>query len=114
VLTSGFLSPDSGSSNNVMSILGSPSALPRTLVIHHTSDGCKFTLPAGVEPFIKWAGGRARVNWLSGGAEQGDPCQARGHHGFAGRAGGRLPIIVCNDCASDLWRGGLVDRIRAG
>lgn len=87
VLTSGVLSPDSGSSNNVMSILGSPSALPRTLVIHHTSDGCKFTLPAGVEPFIKWAGGRARVNWLSGGAEQGDPCQARGHHGFAGLDG---------------------------
>jgi hypothetical protein len=87
VLTSGFLSAESGSSSNVMSILGSPSALPRTLVIHHTSDACKFTLPAGVDPFIKWAGGRARVKWLSGGAEQGDPCQARGHHGFNGLDG---------------------------
>ncbi len=87
VLTSGFLSPDSGSSSNVMSILGSPSALPRTLVIHHRQDACKFTLPAGVEPFIKWSAGKARVSWLSGGAEEGDPCQARGHHGFNGLDG---------------------------
>ena len=87
VLTSGFLSPESGSSSNVMSILGSPSALPRTLVIHHTSDGCRFTLPAGVDPFIKWSAGRARAKWLSGGAEQGDPCEARGHHGFNGLDG---------------------------
>ncbi|MGC2778757.1 MAG: alpha/beta hydrolase [Bradyrhizobium sp.] len=87
VLTSGFLSPESGSSSNVMSILGSPSALPRTLVIHHSSDGCKFTQPAGVDPFIRWSGGKARVKWLSGGAEQGDPCQAGGHHGFNGLDG---------------------------
>jgi hypothetical protein len=87
VLTSGFLSPDSGGTVNVMSILGSPSALPRTLVIEHRNDACKFTQPAGVEPFIKWSGGRARVNWLSGGAEQGDPCEAFGHHGFNGLDG---------------------------
>jgi hypothetical protein len=87
VLTSGFLSPDSGSPSNVMSILGSPSALPRTLVIHHRQDSCKFTSPAGVEPFIKWSAGRARVSWLSGGADEGDPCQARGHHGFNGLDG---------------------------
>jgi hypothetical protein len=87
VLTSGFLSPDSGSGSNVMSILGSPASLPRTLVIHHRQDGCKFTLPAGVDPFIKWSAGRARVSWVSGGSEEGDPCQARGHHGFNGLDG---------------------------
>jgi hypothetical protein len=87
VLTSGFLSPESGGSSNVMSILGSPSALPRTLVIHHQADACRLTQPAGVDPFIKWAGGRARVRWLSGGAEQGDPCEAGGHHGFNGLDG---------------------------
>jgi hypothetical protein len=87
VLTSGFLSPESGSGENVMSILGSPSALPRTLVIHHTQDGCKFTQPAGVEPFIKWSAGRAHVRWLSGGPIQGDPCEAMGHHGFNGLDG---------------------------
>ena len=87
VLTSGFLSAESGSGSNVMSILGSPSALPRTLVIHHRSDGCRVTLPAGVDPFVKWASGRARVAWLSGGASEGDACEARSHHGFNGQDG---------------------------
>src|SRR6478672_1745505 len=38
VLTSGLLSAESGSGQNVISILGSPSLLPRTLVIHHRQD----------------------------------------------------------------------------
>jgi hypothetical protein len=87
VLTSGLLSPESGSSSNVESIVGSPAALPRTLVIHHRNDGCRVTLPAGVDPFIKWAGGRARVVWLSGGNSEGDPCEARAYHGFNGLDG---------------------------
>ncbi len=87
VLTSGFLSPASGGGENVMSILGSPAALPRTLVIHHSQDSCKVTLPAGVEPFIKWSAGRARVNWVSGGTDQGDACEAMAHHGFNGLDG---------------------------
>ena len=87
VLTSGLLSPESGSGNNVISILGSPAALPRTLVIHHHEDGCKLTQPAGVEPFIKWSAGRAHVRWVSGGADEGDPCEARAHHGFNGLDG---------------------------
>jgi hypothetical protein len=84
VLTSGLLSPESGSGQNVMSIIGSPSALPRTLVIEHREDSCKLTLPAGVEPFVKWSGGRARAAWVSGGANEGDACEARAHHGFNG------------------------------
>ena len=84
VLTSGFLSAESGSGQNVMSILGSPGSLPRTLVIHHRQDSCRFTLPTGVDPFIRWSAGRARVAWVSGGANNGDPCEAGGHHGFAG------------------------------
>ena len=87
VLTSGFLSAESGSGQNVMGILGSPSRLPRTLVIHHRQDGCRVTQPAGVEPFIKWSAGRARVVWVDGGSDSGNPCQARGHHGFAGLDG---------------------------
>jgi hypothetical protein len=87
VLTSGLLSPESGSGNNVMSILGSPAALPRTLVIHHSQDGCRLTLPAGVEPFIKWSSGRARATWVSGGTDEGNPCEARAHHGFNGLDG---------------------------
>jgi hypothetical protein len=84
VLTSGFLSAESGSGQNVMSILGSPASLPRTLVIHHRQDSCRSTLPAGVEPFIKWSAGRARVRWVSGGVSEGDPCEARAYHGFNG------------------------------
>ncbi len=84
VLTSGFLSAESGSGQNVMSILGSPASLPRTLVIHHSQDGCRATLPAGVEPFIKWSAGHARVKWVSGGVNQGDACEARAYHGFNG------------------------------
>jgi hypothetical protein len=84
VLTSGFLTNESGAGRNVANILGSPGKLPRTLVIHHRRDGCKFTRPEGVEPFIRWSGGKARVAWLDGGTNAGDPCQAKGHHGFNG------------------------------
>ena len=87
VLTSGFLTNESGSHENVANILGSPDKLPRTLVIHHRQDGCKFTQPAGVAPFIKWAAGKARVSWLDGGADDGNPCQANAHHGFNGLDG---------------------------
>ena len=84
VLTSGFLTNESGSNQNVASILGSPGALPPTLVIHHRQDGCRVTQPAGVEPFVRWAGGRARVAWVDGGVSNGDPCEAGAHHGFNG------------------------------
>jgi hypothetical protein len=87
VLTSGFLTDDSGSRQNVANILGSPRLLPRTLVIAHRRDSCRFTLPAGVDPFIRWSGGKASVKWLDGGVNSGDPCQARGHHGFNGLDG---------------------------
>jgi hypothetical protein len=84
VLTSGFLTVESGGGPNVASILGTPNALPPTLVIHHRDDTCRFTRPAGVAPFIAWSAGRARAVWLSGGASLGDPCEARAHHGFNG------------------------------
>ena len=85
VLTSGFLSQDSGSPRqNVMAILGSPDRLPPTLVVHHRQDACHFTLPGGVDPFIKWAGGRARVTWIDGGVSEGDTCESFAHHGFNG------------------------------
>jgi len=87
VLTSGFLTDGSGSGQNVANILGSPRLLPRTLVIAHRHDTCRFTQPAGVEPFIRWAGGKARATWLDGGMGSGDPCQAGGHHGFNGLDG---------------------------
>jgi hypothetical protein len=87
VLTSGFLTGESGSGSNVQSILGSPGALPPTLVIHHRHDACRVTLPAGVDPFVRWAAGKARVVWLDGGTSTGPDCEARAHHGFNGLDG---------------------------
>ena len=84
VLTSGFLSDASGDGDNVMRILGSPDALPPTLIVHHRHDECNKTSPEGVKPFLDWAGGKARVIWLDGGVSDGDPCEAWAHHGFNG------------------------------
>ena len=80
VLTSAFL-------DDVRSAIGSPAALPATLVIHHRQDGCRLTPPSAVEPFKAWGGSRVRVVWMDGGRNAGDPCQAAGHHGFAGLDG---------------------------
>lgn len=84
VLTSGFLTKESGGVPNVSSILGAPDTLPATLVIHHRNDACAVTQPAGVGPFILWSAGRARAAWLSGGISLGNPCQALAYHGFNG------------------------------
>ena len=56
VLTSGFLSDASGDGDNVTRILGSPDALPPTLIVEHRHDECRKTLPDGVKPFLDWAG----------------------------------------------------------
>ena len=94
VLTSGFLSDASGNADNVMNTLGSPAALPPTLVIQHRADNCRSTQPAGVAPFIAWAQKRARLGWLDGGSESGDPCRARSHHGFEGIDGRGVSAVA--------------------
>ena len=87
VLTSGFLSDASGDDDNVETILGSPSALPPTLVIHNRWDKCNVTMPEGVDPFIAWSAGRAKVTWLQGGIANGRPCGGQHYHGFNGLDG---------------------------
>ena len=83
VLSSGFLSQESGPGDSVQAILGTPSRLPPA-VIHHREDHCRWTRPAGVEPFKTWAGSKVEVAWLNGGVDdQANPCRY-GHHGFAG------------------------------
>jgi hypothetical protein len=94
VLTAGFLSNASGDTDNVVNILGRPDLLPPTLVVHHKSDQCKKTRPAGVRPFIAWSKGRANVVWLSGGSARGNPCQARHYHGFNGIDGQVVDAVV--------------------
>ena len=94
VLTSGFLTNASGDADNVQYIVGSPSALPPTLIVHHRQDGCRKTLPAGVDPFIAWAGGKAKVTWLDGGTTEGDLCGAFAHHGFNGIDGQVVGVVA--------------------
>jgi hypothetical protein len=54
------------------------------LVVGHSKDTCKHTLPASIEQFRKWHGGKVEVIMLDGPEGQGDPCEARAAHGFAG------------------------------
>ena len=92
VLTAGFL-------DNVRSSIGSPAALPPTLVVHHRQDGCRYTPTAAVEPFKAWGGARVQVVWMDGGVNVGDPCQAGGYHGFNG-LDGKVVATVAQFAAS--------------
>jgi hypothetical protein len=74
--------------------VGSPEALPPTLVVHHRNDSCRVTLPGLVEPFQQWGAGRVRVVWLAGGRDDGDPCKAGGYHGFKGIDGQMVSAII--------------------
>ncbi|MCA3633756.1 MAG: alpha/beta hydrolase [Methylobacterium sp.] len=87
VITSGML-------DHFQSNVGSPDAMPPLLVVHHRNDGCRVTLPGLVEPFKAWGGAKVRVSWLSGGRDDGDACQGRGHHGFAGIEGQMVGAIT--------------------
>ena len=80
VLTSAFL-------GDVSARVGSPAALPRTLVIHHRQDGCRQTSPAAVAPFQAWGGSKVKVVWMEGGTNTGDVCAALAYHGFNGLDG---------------------------
>jgi hypothetical protein len=86
VLTAGFYDAQGGR-ESVQASLGAASSLPPTLVIHHRRDGCRGTSPGGVAQLQAWAGNRVTVTWFDGGVDRGDPCQAAGHHGFAGLDG---------------------------
>lgn len=68
-------------------MIGDPSRLPPTLIIHHRQDTCRVTLPESAAAFQQWTGGKARLLWIDGGSSTGNPCQARAHHGFIGREG---------------------------
>lgn len=86
VLTSSML-------DKVQGAIGSPAALPRTLVVHHRQDACRVTLPSLVGPFKAWGGGKVTVAWKSGGIDQGDACRAKSFHGFNGLDGDIVATI---------------------
>lgn len=75
--------------------LGSAARLPPTLIVHHRRDACGPTKPASVQPFVAWAGGKARVAWFdNAGPEAPNPCGPRGAHGFYMDDGGPVAAII--------------------
>ena len=104
-------SQESGPGDSVQAILGTPSRLPPALVIHHREDHCRWTRPAGVEPFKTWAGSKVEVAWLNGGVDdqanplplQRAPWLRRPGRGIRGPRHG-LCREVGSRAASLLWR----------
>lgn len=84
VLTSGFLSKESGATNNMISIVKDPALLPPILIVHHRQDHCFVTKPEGVVPFMKWVGTKAKLVWLDGGEDGDEACETDSYHGFKG------------------------------
>lgn len=70
--------------NDVRGMIGSPAALPPTLIVHHRKDQCYRTLPDAVEPFKTWGGAKVKVVWMDGGTYGADFCANQSHHGFNG------------------------------
>lgn len=65
------------------------------LVVHHEQDGCEHCrfadLPALTDKFTM---PRKAVLTFTGGVNQGDPCEARGYHGFNGLENQVVPAIA--------------------
>ncbi len=80
--------------DHVRQTLGSASALPPTLVVHHRRDDCRVTHYEMVQPFMAWASGRARLVWIDGGTSEGNPCRNQAYHGFIGREGAVVSAII--------------------
>lgn len=84
----------SGMYREAQARLGSPSLLPRTLLIHNKYDTCKFTLPEFASEFAAWSGGRASVRWVNvQGPEVPRVCGPMGAHGFHRQDGGAVAAI---------------------
>jgi hypothetical protein len=85
----------SGIHQRMIATLGSPDRLPATLVVHHSRDICKFTLPSGAQEFVAWSHGKARVQWINTDGEPSDnPCNARAAHGFFRKDGPAVAAII--------------------
>jgi hypothetical protein len=85
----------SGIHSRVMATLGSPGVLPATLVVHHSNDVCRFTLPSDASRFVAWSGGKARIQWISTtGEPSNNPCNAQGAHGFFKQDGPAVSAII--------------------
>lgn len=85
----------SGIHKQVIATLGSPDRLPSTLVVHHSRDICRFTLPGDASEFVSWSRGKARITWINTSGEPSDnPCNASGAHGFFRQDGAAISAII--------------------
>jgi hypothetical protein len=85
----------SGIHSRVMATLGSPGVLPATLVIHHSQDVCRFTLPSDASRFVAWSAGKARIQWINTtGEPSSNSCNAQGAHGFFKQDGSAVSAII--------------------
>jgi hypothetical protein len=79
----------------IPALRNNPGLLPTTLVVHHSRDICKFTLPGAASEFVAWARGKARIRWINTtGEPSSNPCNARGAHGFFRQDGPAVAAIV--------------------
>jgi hypothetical protein len=92
VLVSGSLMPPG--KLPAQTSIKTPSIMPRTLVLHNKSDGCDLTPASAVEPFIKWSGGKATLQWIGGSGLGKDPCGPNSAHGYMGADGQVVGAIV--------------------
>ena len=85
----------SGIHSRILATLGTSDKLPPTLVVHHSRDVCKFTLPGGAQEFVAWTRGKARLQWIDTVGEPGsDPCNAQGARGFFKQDGPAVAAII--------------------
>ena len=79
----------------IPALRNNPDLLPATLVVHHSRDICKFTLPGAANEFVTWTRGKARLQWINTtGEPSSNPCNAQGAHGFFRQDGPAVAAIV--------------------
>src|SRR5262245_51458209 len=85
----------SGIHSRVMATLGSPGVLPAALVVHHSQDVCRVTLPSDASRSVAWSGGKARVRWINTtGEPRSNACNAHGARRLCKQHGPAVPAII--------------------
>ncbi|ROP83856.1 hypothetical protein EDC65_4505 [Stella humosa] len=96
VMTAAMLVPTGDNQPNFQNAIGGDptrASLP-LLVVGHRKDACRYTLPATIDQFRAWHGGKVDVILLDGPDGSGDPCEAQSAHGFIGLDGAVVAAVT--------------------